>query len=57
MIFQKLQNWYTEKFYWSKDLWDSISSDGIYGHCPKSHMDELDRRLKDMNQPVGLFIY
>ena len=42
-----------EKILLVEDLWDSIASDESSVPVPKSHMDELDRRLKKYKSNPG----
>lgn len=42
-----------EKILLVEDLWDSIAPDESSVPIPKSHMDELDRRLKDHASSPG----
>jgi putative addiction module component (TIGR02574 family) len=42
-----------EKILLVEDLWDSIASDESAVPVPKSHVEELDRRLKRYGSPPG----
>ena len=42
-----------EKILFVEDLWDSIASDESAVPVPKSHMKELDRRLKRYGSSPG----
>ena len=42
-----------EKILLVEDPWDSIASDESAVPVPKSHMEELDRRLKRYGSPPG----
>ena len=42
-----------EKILLVEDLWDSITSDESLVPVPQSHMDELDRRLKEYDSAPG----
>ena len=42
-----------EKILLVEDLWDSIASDESAVSVPKSHMKELDRRLKSYESAPG----
>jgi len=39
-----------------EDLWDSITSDESAVPVPKSHMEELDRRLKRYESAPGTLL-
>lgn len=42
-----------EKILFVEDLWDSIASDEASVPAPKSHIEELDRRLKRYESNPG----
>jgi putative addiction module component (TIGR02574 family) len=42
-----------EKILLVEDLWDSIASDEAVVPVPRSHMEELDRRLKKYESGPG----
>jgi putative addiction module component (TIGR02574 family) len=45
-----------EKILLVEDLWDSISSDESSVSVPKSHKDELDKRLKRYQSAPGTLL-
>jgi putative addiction module component (TIGR02574 family) len=45
-----------EKILLVEDLWDSISSDKSSVSVPKSHKDELDKRLKRYQSAPGTLL-
>jgi putative addiction module component (TIGR02574 family) len=45
-----------EKILLIEDLWDRIASDESALPAPKSHMEELDRRLKRYESVSGTFL-